>query len=160
MLKKILILFSWILFAQQIFAQNKVAVVNFAQLEPMLQRENDTIYVVNFWATWCRPCVAELPFFEELTEKNQKNPLKVVLVSLDFGTQLESKLIPFLRKNKIKSFVVLLSDKNANAWIQKINPSWSGAIPATLCYKGKKSIFHEQEFENFEDLENFVTQLK
>ena len=68
---------------------------NFEDLEPLFNRQTDTTYVINFWATWCKPCVEELPYFEQLFAEHKEEKLKVLLVSLDFPRQLESKLVPF-----------------------------------------------------------------
>ena len=74
----------------------------FEQLEPYLRRSSDTLYVVNFWATWCKPCVAELPHFEELYEKYKDQKVKVLLVSLDFKNQVASRLAPFMRERNLQ----------------------------------------------------------
>lgn len=113
----------------------------------------DTTYVINFWATWCGPCVKELPYFEELNALYDGQPFKQILVSLDDPKKLESKVIPFLIKNKIESKVVLLADGKANSWIDKVDPSWSGAIPITLILKGKQKKFYEREFHSTFELE-------
>lgn len=113
----------------------------------------DTTYVINFWATWCGPCVKELPYFEELNALYDGQPFKMILVSLDDPKQLESKVIPFLTKNKIESKVVLLADGKANSWIDKVDPSWSGAIPITLILRGNQKKFYEQEFDSTFELE-------
>lgn len=129
-----------------------IPVHDFKSFEPLLYLNNDTTYVVNFWATWCKPCVAELPYFEKLQEEYKDKKVKVLLVSLDFSTQIEKKLVPFMEKRKLKSEVIVLDDPDANGWIDKVNPKWSGAIPATVIYQGKKRGFFEQSFENYEDL--------
>ncbi len=113
----------------------------------------DTTYVVNFWATWCGPCIKELPYFEELNALYSNQAFKQILVSLDDPKKLESKVIPFLTKNKIKSKVVLLADGKANNWIDKVDPSWSGAIPITLILKGDKKLFFEKEFHSTFEIE-------
>lgn len=136
------------------FAQ--IPVMNFEQLEPRLHKSNDTTYVVNFWATWCKPCVDELPAFEELNRKYSNRPVKVLLVSLDFVRNLESRVIPFIKNQNLKSEIILLNDPKSNVWIDKVNPEWSGAIPATLIYNRSKRTFYERAF-HFEELE---TELK
>lgn len=113
----------------------------------------DTTYVVNFWATWCGPCVAELPYFEELNALYQDQAFKQVLVSIDDPKKLESKVIPFLEKNNIKSRVVLLADGKANNWIDRVDPSWSGAIPITIILRGDQKLFYEQDFHSTEEIE-------
>jgi len=95
----------------------QIPVYNFDQLEPLLSLKNDTTYIINFWATWCKPCVEELPYFEELNEYAFGKKMKVILVSLDFKKQFETKLIPFINEHKLRSEVVVLSDPDSNSWI-------------------------------------------
>lgn len=129
-------------------AQNRqVPVLNFEEFEPLMQQHNDTLYVLNFWATWCRPCVAELPSFEKINEEYADKNVKVVLVSLDFVENLDSRVLPFLEKRNIQSSVILLDEANPNSWIDKVSSDWSGAIPATLIYRNKKAEFYEQDFD-------------
>ena len=102
-------------------AQDLVVFEKYDALEKELFKENDTLYVVNFWATWCAPCVKELPYFETFSNENSTQKVKVILVSLDFEKQKESKLIPFLKKKKITSNVVLLLEKDYNNWLPKVD---------------------------------------
>jgi thiol-disulfide isomerase/thioredoxin len=132
---------------------------SFEDFEHVLNEKNDTTYVINFWATWCAPCVKELPYFEELNSIYESEPLKVVLVSLDFEKQIESRLIPFLNKKKIQSDVVLLLDGKESAWIDKVDPRWSGAIPITIIYKYDRRIFKEKSFHSTEELIKLIEEL-
>lgn len=111
-----------------------VRVLTFDQLRPYLTQKNDTVYLVNFWATWCAPCVAELPAIGEIEKKYAGRKFKVLLVSLDVPGQLDSRLIPFIEARKIRSEVVLLNDPNQNRWIDLVDKNWSGEIPFTLIY--------------------------
>ena len=136
-----------------------IKVVDFEALEPYLQANDDKTYVVNFWATWCAPCVKELPYFQELDATYANDELKLTLVSLDFPEKLESKLIPFVEKHNIKEKVVLLDDSNENEWIPKIDTTWSGAIPATIIFNKDKRAFYEQSFTKeqlFKEVEKFT----
>jgi len=125
---------------------------NYSELAPLLSKKDEKTYVINFWATWCAPCVKELPAFEKLLDSYKDKNVAVILVSLDFPNQVESKLIPFVKKNKLKSKVVLMNDPDQDAWIPKISKKWSGAIPATLIYNSKKRVFYERSF-NYDELE-------
>lgn len=115
--------------------ENKpVPVLSFEQLEPQLQKKNDSVYLVNFWATWCAPCLEELPAIEKVGEKYKNKKFRILLVSIDVPNQLNSRLIPFIKSKQIKSDVVLLNDPRQNVWIDKVDPGWSGEIPFTLIY--------------------------
>ncbi|MDX2071084.1 MAG: TlpA family protein disulfide reductase [Haliscomenobacter sp.] len=130
---------------------------SFEDFAPLLaQTGNDTTYVINFWATWCAPCVKELPYFEKLHQGMVVQKIKVILVSLDFRKDLETKLKPFLAQRQFSASIAALVDSRQNLWIDKIDPSWSGAVPATLVYRGSQRQFKEGEFESFEDLQQFV----
>lgn len=129
---------------------------DFDKLQYIFEQKNDTTYVINFWATWCAPCVAELPYFENLTDHYKNEKIKVILVSLDFEKQITKKLIPFIEKNKIKSEVIVLTDGKSNEWIGKVNEEWGGAIPVTYFYKGDSYIFEDGEFESFDELTSII----
>jgi thiol-disulfide isomerase/thioredoxin len=131
-------------------------ILNFSELEPLLTTQSDSVFIINFWATWCAPCVAELPYFEKLNAALKNKKAKVVLVSLDFKAQLQSKLLPFLNRKKLSASVLVLMDKDANNWIPKISPDWSGAIPATLIFDKTRRQFYEMNFETFADLKSVV----
>jgi len=118
------------------------------------------VVFINFWATWCAPCLKELPYFQELAT-SQSVVIEVLLVSLDFADLLEERVIPLIEKKKITVSTVLLADENYNVWIDKIDPSWSGGLPATLFVTSSgKKVFYEQEFEReelFEIVQRFDT---
>lgn len=129
---------------------------NIAQLEARILQAGETTLVVNFWATWCKPCVEELPLFEQLNERYAPFGVKVLLVSLDFKSQQEKRLLPFLRAHDLKCDVGLLADPDADAWIPRIDSLWDGAIPATLVVQGSKRGFRAKAFKDFKDLEMFI----
>ena len=128
----------------------------YEELEHIFQYDNDTTYLINFWATWCGPCVKEMPYFQELAEFYEGKPFKLILVSLDFEKHIDTRLITFLNKHNIKGEQYVLLDGKTNRWIDKVDPKWSGAIPISIVYKGQDRSFHEQEFHSFEELNNIV----
>lgn len=137
---------------------SKVSTIKLEQLEHRLAQGGDTTFVVNFWATWCAPCVAELPYFEQFNDvygqvPDGTNPVKVLLVSLD-APKLLSRVNDFIEARKLRNEVLLLDESNQQYYIDQISTEWSGAIPATLFVNTKKGIrlFKEQEFD-FETLE-------
>ena len=130
----------------------KVGLYVYDQFRPYLEAKNDTTYVVNFWATWCKPCVEELPYFEEMYQNYKDKKVRLILVSLDFEEKIKSKLIPFIREKKLEGEVIVLRQKGMNNWIDKIDSTWSGALPATIIYNKNKKMFFEQSFD-YEELE-------
>ena len=120
---------------------------SYSQLKPLLEKKGDKTYVINFWATWCAPCVKELPAFEKLNKQYASKDVEVLLVSLDFPRHVEKKLIPFIAKKGLQSKVVVLDDANEDFWIKAIDSSWSGAIPATIIYNKKSRKFYKKTFD-------------
>jgi thiol-disulfide isomerase/thioredoxin len=141
----------------KVYSNNTVSVkaYDYKGFESLLKQEKDSVYVINFWATWCLPCVEELPYFEEINTKYKDKKVKIILVSLDMKSQIETKLLPYINDNKLQSEVIILSDPDANAWIPKIDSTWSGAIPATIIYNKNKRKFYEQSF-TFDTLEKEI----
>jgi len=134
-------------------SEHKVTVVNFNKLETIIKKNDNKLYVVNFWATWCRPCVMELPEFMEVNKMYHDNPnFKMILVSLDLAKEVETLVQPFLLKNKMDVDVYLLDDnKRMNIWIPLIDSKWNGSIPATVFYRnGEKLEFKESKMEKKE----------
>ena len=135
----------------------KFPVYNFDSFEPLLYKEDNTTYIVNFWATWCKPCIEELPYFEKVNAEFKEDNVKVILVSLDMPNMWKSRLEPFVEKKGLKSEVVILDDPKQNTWIPKVSEEWGGGIPATLIYnKGKRS-FYERGF-TYEELTTELNQ--
>ncbi len=129
----------------------------FETFEPFLHQSDDKIYVINFWATWCKPCVEELPYFETINKEYNKKNVQVILVSLDMPKMIEKQLIPFVKNRKLQSTVVVLDDPKHNNWIPKVNKKWDGAIPATVIYTKNKRMFYEKQF-TYTELEKEVKQ--
>jgi len=94
---------------------------------------------------WCKPCVEELPYFETIRKDYSDKKVKVILVSLDFGKNVDDRLNRFIERKKIKADVLILDDPDANSWINKIDENWDGALPATVIYKkDQKDVFTRQ----------------
>ena len=161
---KTLILFSFLILTSQYasFSQSPMEladlkVMDYGELETYLAAQDEKILIVNFWATWCVPCVEELPYFEQATTDFADSDLKVILVSLDFKKSVEKQLIPFINKNKLQSEVVLLSDPKMNNWINKVSSDWSGAIPATLYLSSDSKKFKEGKYASYDELNKSIS---
>ena len=145
---RILLIICLSIITYSVSAQVKLLTLD--DLDKRIAQGKDTTYVINFWATWCSPCVSELPNFEKLRIENIKKPVRVLLVSLDFKSKLQKAVIPFVVKNNIKAEVFLLNELDQQQYIERIDKKWSGAIPATLFVNKKVRRFYEKEFTESE----------
>ncbi len=145
----VLLFFSLSLSAQ-------VEMIGFEDLRPELEKEDDTVRVINFWATWCAPCVKEMPYFVKAHEKYRDQKVKFLLVNLDMPSNLEELVLPFMERFNIQAKVVLLDDPDANRWIPVVDQRWTGAIPATVIYKRNLRTFVEGTL-TFEELDGYIS---
>lgn len=133
-----------------------IETISLEQLQSKVIKPGDnTLYVVNFWATWCKPCIEELPYFEEIGKKYADKNVKILLVSLDFVSEKE-KVSKFVERKNLQNEVYLLNAGNPNTWIDKIEPGWDGAIPATLMYKGGQKVFFHEGDLTLQELEHHI----
>ncbi|MGC4041581.1 MAG: TlpA disulfide reductase family protein [Flavobacterium sp.] len=153
-MKQLSLIVFFLILATTSKAQEIAAFDKFDDFEKAVIKDDGNVYVINFWATWCAPCIKELPYFEQLHKENKN--VKVILVSLDSKKDIKTKLLPFIQKKKITARVVSLSDKDYNSWLNRIDTGWSGAIPATYIFSGKQKSFAERDFESFAELNDYV----
>lgn len=142
---QLLLLAAVLYFGTKTANSQEIKTYNFNELEPIFHHQNDTTYVINFWAMWCKPCVEELPEFEDIRKAYADKKVKVILVSLDFGKNVEDRLTKFLARKKMNTHVVLLDDPDADSWIGKVDAKWDGALPATVIYrKNQRKVYTRQ----------------
>lgn len=109
-------------------------------------RESKKPLIVNFWATFCVPCVQEIPWFQDLVKMHRNDSINLLLVSLDLQEDYV-KIKPFAIKRKFTAPIAWLDETNADYFCPKVDSAWSGAIPATLFVNNKKGYrkFYEQQ---------------
>ncbi|GAB4125632.1 MAG: hypothetical protein OHK0045_10040 [Raineya sp.] len=154
---KKLILFACIFFlAESNFAQN-IRIIKKPEMMDILNKPNsEKVRIVNFWASWCAPCVKELPYFKKIAE-NYSSQVEIIFISLDFAEDIE-KARKILEKKQINWDSYLLDETKYDTWISDVHKNWQGAIPVTLLISSKKKMFIEGE-TNYEDLEKKIKQL-
>jgi len=147
-MKKIYLLIISALFCLQVKPQ-KIASWKIKDVVNYYSKKSDTVYVVSFWATFCRPCVGEIPFIQDITKKYNDKKVKLLLVSLDLPGYYPGKIAAFAKKNGITASIVWLNETDADYFCNMIDKKWGGSIPATIIVNagtGYKKFF-EQEFK-------------
>jgi thiol-disulfide isomerase/thioredoxin len=146
MMLKAGIFYASIFFSALIFGQS-IDKIKYADLEKLIDQTSEELTVVNFWATWCGPCIKEMPHFDQLDESSK---IKVYFVSLDFPQELD-KVEMFLKKRSINAQTFWLDENDADSYLRQVSDTWSGAIPATLFVdRNKKRHFFERSFSSEE----------
>ncbi len=130
-MKKILLIA--ILFTAGVAANSQnIAKWKITDVEKYMAAKNGDVLVINFWATFCKPCVAEIPSFIKIVDKYKSSQVKLLLVSLDLPSYYPAKIATFAKKHHFKTNIVWLQETDADYFCPKIDPTWSGSIPATL----------------------------
>ena len=123
----------------------------YAALDPLFRQNDDTTYVINFWATWCRPCLEELPLLQQLQDEHGDAPLRVVLVSLDTEEGAIKRIPGFLANQRIDLPTVVLTDESAG-WKRELDEKWDGSLPTTVIYRQGLRYVYRRPFMGWQDL--------
>jgi thiol-disulfide isomerase/thioredoxin len=94
--------------------------------------------VVNFWASWCQPCIHEIPWFEKNVASLKDKGVRLVLVSLDFAEDYPTRIAVFAKAHKYQSTIVWLNETNADEFCPMIDKRWEGVIPVSVMVNNKK----------------------
>jgi thiol-disulfide isomerase/thioredoxin len=140
---KWLVWFGFWFFCTPVVRAQKLEVLDLKAYQALVLKPSDTLYVVNFWATWCSPCVKELPDFLEVEKEKEKEKVRFVFVSLNSLKELD-KTQQFAKSKGLPFPNYLLQAGNPNVWIDAVEKEWSGSIPFTLFYKQGRSLFFKE----------------
>ena len=120
--------------------------------------KSDSVLVINFWATFCKPCKEEIPYFETIINKYKDQKVKLLLVSLDLPDFYPKKIQDFVSKNNYTPQIVWLNETNADYFCPKVDKAWMGGIPSTLLVNPKTG--YRKFFEQQMKPEEFERELK
>lgn len=132
-------------------ATNPIVYENFADVEGLFKQSSDTTYIVNFWATWCKPCREEIPLLQRMAEEDESGKLQIVLVSLDTERSAIERIPTFLGEAAPDLPAIVLTDEGQE-WGKTIDRVWSGSLPTTILYRGKLRYVYRREFRTYTDL--------
>lgn len=139
----------------------EIRVVKYEGLIDAIEQKGDKLTIVNFWATWCGPCVEEIPHFVVVFNKYKTSAnLDIIFVSLDRATHTK-EVDNFVKEHKMPGDQLLLDDvKRFNEWIPKIHPDWEGGLPATGFYRDGKLLEFQPNMLSEKELIQIIENLK
>jgi thiol-disulfide isomerase/thioredoxin len=129
-MKRALLFFFVMFLAAQLRAQE----IKHWKMSDLLEYidQSDSALLINFWATFCGPCIEEIPYFQSIAAKYKNQKVKLLLVSLDFKEYYPQKIAAFAKRFGFTAEIVWLDEEKPDDFCPKIDSSWSGAMPATL----------------------------
>jgi thiol-disulfide isomerase/thioredoxin len=136
-------------------AQNIQIITQDSLIKLTNNQPDSGVIVINFWATWCQPCVEELPYFKKADTMLKADNYQFIFVSLDKTSQI--KLVnKFIENQKIPGMHHLAKITNINQMIDAVDKNWQGSIPLTIVLTKDDRKIHEGSFESFKDLWHFI----
>lgn len=149
-----IMVFCFFAAVQNITSQELKPLSNINEVKSVYEAAKDKVMLVNFWATWCKPCVKEFPELVKLYSNFKDKGFELVLISLDDLTDIDTKLLPFLRKNGVDFTTYYSTFSKPEDLMEFVDKNWQGAIPSTYIYDKegnlKKSILGNRTYEQFE----------
>lgn len=124
----------------------KVTQVDSVQMLALFKRneENPKPLLVNFWATWCGPCIEEFPDLVEI-DKDYKGKIDFITITLDDLEEIETGVPRFLRQQKAEMPTYLLKTADESEAISAVYSEWQGGLPFTIFFDGKGGVAYSRQ---------------
>jgi thiol-disulfide isomerase/thioredoxin len=124
-------------------------------LQRLVAQKRGKVVLMNFWATWCQPCVEEFPDLLKAVRAFQARGVEFIFVTIDEPEDIQKKVMPFLEKQGINFPTYIKRTKDNDVFINAVDGKWSGAIPATFIYDANgvlaKRFVGQQNFKIFSE---------
>jgi thiol-disulfide isomerase/thioredoxin len=141
----------------------EVEIISVKKIKELIKNRNGKPLLINVWATWCAPCREEFPDLVKLA-KEYDDKIDVVGISVDFPEKIDSKIIPFLKKQNAQFANYIIKVIEPEDFINLLSEDWSGAIPATFIYNENGEqityLIGKQSFEEFEKVINSLESIE
>jgi thiol-disulfide isomerase/thioredoxin len=153
---QILILLIFNLLFTNIQAQNVTIISSDSVLNlTKMKVDSNSTYIINFWATWCKPCVEELPYFKQIDTTLNDSNYHFVFISFDQVRSIKS-VSKFVKMMELPGEHGLIEVENMNKFINSVSEDWSGGIPLTIVINKDGTKFHEAAFDTYKSLWRFI----
>ena len=149
-----IIIFIILLISGISFAQDLLYINSTYDIDKIKKENTGKVLMINLWASWCKPCVEEFPDLIKLHNNYKNKDFKLILISLDFKEEIQTKLMPLLKKNNVDFTTYLLDIDSPDEIINYFNNEWGGGIPSSIIYNKsgelKSFILGNHDYEFFE----------
>lgn len=139
--------------AQNISIIDSDSVLNLTKLK--VDSNSNTTYIINFWATWCKPCVEELPYFQKAELTLNDSNYHFIFISFD-PVKSSKSVSKFIKNMQLPGEHAIIEVENMNKFINDVNEDWSGGIPLTIVINQAGTKFHEAAFDSYKSLWRFI----
>jgi len=141
-------------------ARPAIIPVDEASLRGIVDESRGKVVLVNFWATWCKPCIEEFPDLLKLRKEYGEEKFRLVFVTIDEPKKADREVRAFLRKMGVEFDTYIKNVKNDEAFINSVDSHWGGAIPATFIYNAQGRLVHSLvDEQTFDDLSVLIRPL-
>ncbi len=108
--------------------------MDMAGLEALLDESRGKVTVINFWATWCVPCVAEMPYLAAFYRQHPRDEVAFLALSLDSPSEIETTVPRFMKEHEIPFPAYVLTERDIEEVSQVVRQEIYGALPVTIVY--------------------------
>jgi thiol-disulfide isomerase/thioredoxin len=134
----------------------KLDTINVAGIQRIIKNQSDKLRLINLWATWCGPCVAEFPDLVTLNRMYRDRGLELVSISADDSAHRD-KALQFLQRQQASGTNYVYTGDDKYKMIEAVDPKWDGALPYTLLVEPDgKVVFAHQGVINVDELKKVI----
>jgi thiol-disulfide isomerase/thioredoxin len=131
----------------------EVTLITASQFRQILDHHKGKVVLVNLWATWCIPCIREMPDLSKLQTDFGDKGLKVIGISLDEAEDLHTRVKPFFEKRSVSFVSYLQSEPDPQQVVGVLDENWEGVLPTTYLIdrsgKVKQKLIGSKSYDQF-----------
>lgn len=158
-MKKFFVVLFVLLFAfsLKVFSQEVKPLAKIKDVEQLKESAKGKVLLLNFWATWCKPCVHEFPDLIKLYNTYKNKDFEILFISVDVPEDVNLKVVPFLKDQKVDFTTYYSNFDKPEELINFIDKNWEGAIPSTYIYDKEGNLTsHILGSESYDDFEKEI----
>ena len=122
------------IFSHNICSQVVMPLSTTKDLESLRDLKKGNVVLVNFWATWCKPCIAEFPELVKIYNEYSDKGVEIIFISVDAPEDVNTKVVPFLNDKDVDFVTYYNNFTKPEDLINFFDIKWEGAIPTTYIY--------------------------